>query len=129
VGFGSLFFIFGAIITYSECMLYLDKNSLIPKAKLTKYLLIRLPKDDKSLFLAKAGYTLENWQQLAEDIKTQILPLEARPSFSNEFGQKYEIDGEIIGINGVVLAVTTIWIKTPTETRFVTLVPRLKKTQ
>ncbi|MEB3190337.1 MAG: hypothetical protein VKL42_08345 [Snowella sp.] len=108
-------------------MPYLDQNAIIPKAKLTKYLLVRLPKDDKSLFLAKAGYTLENWQQLAEDIKTQILPLEATPSFNNEFGQKYEIDGEIIGINGVVLAVTTVWIKTPTETRFVTLVPRLRR--
>jgi len=55
-------------------MPYLDQNALIPKAKLTKYLLVQLPKDDKSLFLAKAGYTLENWQQLAQDIKTKFYP-------------------------------------------------------
>ena len=49
-------------------MPYLDSNASVPNAKLTKYLLIQLPKDDKSGFLAQAGYTLENWQQLKQDL-------------------------------------------------------------
>ena len=105
-------------------MAYLDRDAVIPEAKFTKYLLIRLPRDDKSQFLAQAGYTRQNWQQLSQDHWTQILPLEAIPTINTEFGQKYEIEGELTGPNGVTLRVTTVWIKTPTSTRFVTLVPR-----
>jgi hypothetical protein len=35
-------------------------NAIIPEAKLTRYLLIFRPYDDKSKFLAKAGFTLKN---------------------------------------------------------------------
>lgn len=105
-------------------MPYLDPNAIIPSAKLTKYLLVRLPKDDKSQFLAKAGYTLSNWQDLAKDLRQQILPLEATPTVLTEFGQKSEIHGTLTGSNGVTLNVITVWIVNQTETRFVTLVPQ-----
>lgn len=104
-------------------MPYLDPNAIIPEAKLTKYLLIRLPKDDKSQFLAKAGYTLSNWQDLTRDLRQQILPLEATPTVLTEFGQKFEIHGTLTGPLGVTLNVITVWIVNQTETRFVTLVP------
>jgi hypothetical protein len=60
-------------------MPYLNPNALINPEKITNYLLIPLPKDDKSQFLARAGYTLDNWQQLERDIREQILTLEAVP--------------------------------------------------
>ncbi len=41
-------------------MATLDSNTVIVKAKLTDYLLVPLVKDDKSQFLAQAGYTVEN---------------------------------------------------------------------
>jgi hypothetical protein len=105
-------------------MPYLDPKAIIPEAKLTQYLLIRLPKDDKSQFLAKAGYNLSNWQELARDIRQQILPLTATPTISTKFGQKYEIYGTLTGANGVTLKIITVWIVSSTETRFVTLVPQ-----
>jgi hypothetical protein len=37
-------------------MATLDPNAVIVKAKLTEYLLVPLAKDDKSQFLAQAGY-------------------------------------------------------------------------
>jgi hypothetical protein len=104
-------------------MIFLDPSAVIPKSKLTQYLLIHLPRDDKSGFLAQAGYTLENWQQLEHDLRTQILPLAAVATVRTEFGQKYEIRGVLIGINGTELSITTVWIVTSEETRFVTLVP------
>lgn len=55
-------------------MTYLPEDALISETKLTKYLLVLLPKDDKSQFLAQAGYTIENWQQLEQDLREQILP-------------------------------------------------------
>ncbi|MEG4500246.1 hypothetical protein QUB05_24290 [Microcoleus sp. F10-C6] len=67
-------------------MAKLSLNSVIPSAKLTNYLLIRLPKDDKSQFLDRGGYSIENWQQLDRDLRSQILPLEAELMENTKYG-------------------------------------------
>lgn len=95
----------------------------LAKEKLIKYLLVSLPKDDKSKFLAQAGYTLENWQQLERDLRTQVLSQPAEPIEANRYGSKYAIRAILRGTNGVELAVLTIWMITGTTTKFVTLVP------
>lgn len=87
----------------------LAHNAVIAPSKLTKYLLVWREADDKSKFLAQAGYGQENWQQLEADLRSQILPLEAVPSDEpNRFGDVYEIRGVLTGINRVNLAVVTI---------------------
>jgi len=101
----------------------LDENAVIATAKLTQYLLVPLPKDDKSQFLAIAGYTLDNWQQLEQDLREQILPLEAKLTMETSYGQKYVITGNLIGPNNKTIRVKTIWIVTNQVTRFVTLFP------
>lgn len=104
----------------------LSGDSVIAEAKLTKYLLVWREADDKSKFLAQAGYTLENWQQLEADLREQVLPLEAVPSDEpNRFGDVYEIRGALCGVNGSNLAVVTIWmIENETQvTKFITLYP------
>ncbi len=104
----------------------LSHNAVIAEAKLTKYLLVWRNADDKSKFLEQAGYTLENWQQLEADLRNQILPLEAVPSDEpNRFGDVYEIRGLLRGVNGIDLAVLTIWmIEYETKvTKFITLYP------
>jgi hypothetical protein len=40
-----------------------------------------------------------------------------------KYGQKYEIIGNLRGVNNKILSVKTIWMVTPTETKFVTLFP------
>jgi hypothetical protein len=70
-------------------MTYLPSNAIISEAKITNYLLILLPKNDKSQFLAPAGYGLDNWQQLESDLREQILPLEATLIEETDFGVKY----------------------------------------
>lgn len=104
-------------------MARLDPNAIIAEAKLTKYLLIPLAKDDKSKFLAQADYTLENWQRLQQDLREQILPLEATPTAATPYGQKYSITGNLISPNGRTIGVKTIWIVTEQRTQFVTLFP------
>lgn len=106
-------------------MTYLPQDAIISEAKLTKYLLVLLPKDDKSQFLAQAGYTIENWQQLEQDLREQILPLEAIQITETEFGVKYRIRGSLIGPNGTTIQVITIWIidSLDRQTKFVTLFP------
>jgi len=102
----------------------LSTNTVIAKEKLTKYLLVLLPKDDKSQFLQKAGYTLENWQQLEFDLRAQILTQPAKFVETTIYGSKYRIDAILRGVNGVELEVTTIWMLTNQRAKFVTLVPK-----
>lgn len=101
-------------------------NTIIAPAKLTNYLLVFRPADDKSKFLAQAGYSLENWQQLETDLRNQILTLDSVPSVEpNRFGDVYEIRGVLTGVNGVSLEVLTIWMKEyeTGQTKFITLYP------
>ncbi|MEX0270139.1 DUF6883 domain-containing protein [Leptolyngbyaceae cyanobacterium UHCC 1019] len=104
-------------------MAKLDQNAVIAKAKLTEYLLVQLAKDDKSQFLAQAGYTINNWRQLERDLREQILSLDAIPTRQTQYGQKYAITGDLSSPNGITIRVKTIWIDTGAVTQFVTLFP------
>jgi len=55
----------------------LPTEAEIAQDKLTRYLLVKRPVGDKSEFLKQAGYGLDNWQQLEQDIRQQILSNEA----------------------------------------------------
>jgi hypothetical protein len=103
----------------------LPENTIIATDKLTRYLLVPQKRGDKSRFLAGAGYTLENIDQLLHDLRTQILPLESVPLESGKFGQYYEIRGTLNGPNGATRTVRTIWITEHLSgiTKFVTLIP------
>jgi hypothetical protein len=98
--------------------MYLNPNAIISPNKLTNYLLIPLPKDDKSQYLAQGGYILDNWQQLERDLREQILTLEAQPTRKTKYGQKYQIVGSLICPNGRILKIKTIWIVTQKNTNF-----------
>ncbi|PSB27800.1 DUF6883 domain-containing protein [Stenomitos frigidus] len=89
-------------------MATLDPNAVIARAKLTEYLLVQLAQDDKLQFLAQAGYTIENWQQLERDLREQILALEAIPTAQTRYGQKYAITGALHSPNGMTIRVKTI---------------------
>jgi hypothetical protein len=104
----------------------LPEDVMIAPAKLNRYLLIWRPADDKSKFLASAGYTIDNWPQLEADLRRQILPLNAVLSQeTNRFGQVYEICGNLVGPNGTSLAVVTIWMMEfgTGVVKFITLYP------
>jgi hypothetical protein len=104
-------------------MARLDPNAVIAAKKLTEYLLVLLPKDDRSQYLALADYTLENWRQLEQDLREQILPLEPVPTQMTKYGQKYAIVGNLTGVNHVTISVKSIWIVENGITRFITLFP------
>ncbi|MEQ8752177.1 MAG: hypothetical protein RID09_01505 [Coleofasciculus sp. G1-WW12-02] len=104
-------------------MVLLPQNAIIAEEKLTKYLLVPLPKDDKSQFLAKAGYTLANWQQLEQDLRAQVLTQPAEQIDTNRYGTKYAIHAQLCGANGIELRIITIWMVANGTTKFVTLVP------
>jgi hypothetical protein len=103
----------------------LQGSILIPDAKLTQYLLIPRQEDDKSKFLAQAGFTADNPDQLRQAILTLIQTHDAISDRQDKYGTYYLVEGSLIGPNGT-LAVVTVWIERITDGifQFVTLKPK-----
>ncbi len=103
----------------------LPADTIIAPEKLTRYLLVGQTRGDKSAFLARAGYTLETADQLLDDLRTQLLPLDAVELHSTLFGKFYEISGTLTGPNGVTLSVRSIWMEEKLSgiAKFITLIP------
>jgi hypothetical protein len=100
-------------------------DAIIPDDKLTRYLLVYQARNDKSRFLAQAGFTQDNPAILRSAIQLVIDSGEAIADRTNEYGTFYQVEGELIGNNGVSLSVTTIWLERSIDGRFqfVTLKP------
>ena len=103
----------------------LPGQAIIDPSKVTEYLLRHRPEDDKSAFLAQAGYTLANAARLLTDIGEQIVPQEAETLGPFAYGIKFRIRGVLTGPNGVKLRMVSIWaaLEATGETRFITLYP------
>jgi hypothetical protein len=86
-------------------------NVIIPDDKLSKYLLLYKEKNDKSKFLAQAGFTQNNPDELKLAIYQLISIFEAIEDLTNEYGTFYRVEGELIGVNQTNLFVVTIWLK------------------
>jgi hypothetical protein len=104
----------------------IPEDFIIPDKKIAHYLLLQKARNDKSKFLAQAGFTLENPVCLRSAIFEMIT--EAKEAFedgSNQYGTFYKVTGKLIGTNGVHLSVVTIWILSQTDGtfQFVTLKP------
>ncbi|MDB9412051.1 HEAT repeat domain-containing protein [Microcystis aeruginosa CS-567/02] len=106
--------------------IFLPTGSLIPDAKITNYLLKLRPKDDKSKYLARAGFTLANPDALKSALIQLIQTNPAIEDLINEYGTFYRVEGELIGSNQVRLSVVTIWLKRNLDHQFqfITLKPR-----
>ena len=104
----------------------LPENVIIPRDKLTRYLLVFQPENDKSKFLAQAGFTQENPDALETAIRDLIARHDAVLDRQDRFGDFYRVEGTLYGVNNRSLAVVTVWIIRTEESdvyRFVTLKP------
>ena len=103
----------------------LPPDSHIAPTKIIDYLLVWQPRGDKSRFLAMAGYDATRADQLAHDIRMQVLPCDAVPAETTEHGQYYEISCPLTGPNGRTLDIRTIWMTERLSgiTKFITLIP------
>ncbi|HEY9633953.1 MAG TPA: hypothetical protein V6D14_11130 [Coleofasciculaceae cyanobacterium] len=101
-------------------------DAVIPEEKLTRYLLIPRARDDKSKFLAQAGFTQENPKLLLISLRLLASSAEAVEDGTNEYGTFYRVEGELQGANERNLAVVTIWIRWDLDGsfHFVTLKPQ-----
>ena len=106
----------------------LSSSALIAPGKIKDYLLSQRKRNDKSKWLAKAGYSLNNWQQLEIDLRAQILSLDAVLIDKSIYGNIFEIRGILHGPNGNFLEVCTIWMIEHKSklTKFITMYPGKK---
>jgi hypothetical protein len=104
----------------------IPEDLIIPEAKITHYLLVQKARNDKSKFLAQAGFTQETSEDLKAAIQTQAVAREAVEDRSNEYGTFYQVEGDLVGTNGVNLSVVTVWLQRRIDGKFqfVTLKPR-----
>ncbi|MBC6935347.1 MAG: hypothetical protein DWB42_05870 [Chloroflexi bacterium] len=102
----------------------LPEDVLIPREELTAYLLVSRAKNDKSGFLAQAGFTQQNPDMLEAAIIRFIRDNDAVQNRKDEYGTYYRVTGTLQGPNGD-LNVITVWIYGAKESkyRFITLKP------
>jgi hypothetical protein len=108
-------------------MMKIGPNAIIAHEKLADYLLKLRPKDDKSKFLARSGFTEHNVKALETEIRRLTEQTEAEFDRVREHGEFYDVLGEIVGPTGVPLAVKLVWLRRVDGVfSFVTLVPQTK---
>jgi hypothetical protein len=86
-------------------------NAVIPEEKLTRYLLVPRLRDDKSQYLAQAGFTQANSEDLLTAIRQLIATNQAVEDEINEYGVFYLVEGNLQGINNRNLPVVTVWLQ------------------
>lgn len=103
----------------------LTGNIIIPEAKITRYLLVSRERDDKSKFLAQAGFTPQNPEHLHQALLDLIASNNASFDRQERHGKFYRVEGELQGVNRMLLVVT-IWLERTAngDLQFVTLFPK-----
>jgi hypothetical protein len=111
------------VLVYYDQM-RIPADAIIADDKLTRYLLVPRPFDDKSGFLAQAGFTLFNWAVLRQAIRALADSAEAMEDGGNEYGVFFQVRGPLVGPGGM-LRVKLIWMRRAIDGRYylVTIVP------
>lgn len=104
-------------------------DAVIDERKLTDYLLVPRPWDDKSVFLAQAGFVLQNWDALLTALRGLAQGSEAVEDRADDYGTFYRTEGLLQGPAGA-LQVICIWLEPRVggNIRFVTLKPARRRT-
>ncbi len=79
----------------------------------------------KATFFERLGYTAEDWQFLAQDLRQQLLSLDVVRTEESRYGHKYIVEGPLHGPTGAIRQVVAVWVILSGEEvpRFVTAYP------
>ena len=101
----------GIIKARQSIKISLQHFAEIPKEKFTKYALDPLKQPDKARAFREAlGYTMDNYQELIDNISANLDESALKLKGSNDHGQLYEYVMRITGANGKQANVCTGWI-------------------
>ena len=116
----------GSYSLFAGVRVKIPEDSIVASEKLTRYLLVPRARNDKSKYLARAGFTLENPEALLKAIRFLSGTAEAVQAKTTEYGTFYRVHGELAGVNGVNISVIAVWLKRKVDGQFqfITLVPR-----
>ena len=95
----------------------IPSDATIGDTKLTNYLLVARPWDDKSGYLRRAGFELKTWPDLRSAIRQLADGVDAVEDGSNEYGTFYRVEGILEGPTGN-LQVVCIWMEQALDGRF-----------
>ncbi|MEZ4707870.1 MAG: hypothetical protein R3A44_11715 [Caldilineaceae bacterium] len=103
-------------------------DAVIQREKLTHYLLVPKPRNDKAGYLAQIGFTEHNPERLEAALRRLTDENEALLDREDEYGRFYRVEGDIQGPHGT-LSTITIWIEQRVDGlfRFVTLKPARRR--
>lgn len=107
--------------------MHIPPDADIAIEKLTRYLLVPRPVDDKSKFLGQVGFNSANPQVLDAAIRALAAAEPAMEDGGNEYGTFWRVEGLLHGPDGATLVVT-IWLRWQVDGRFrfITLKPARK---
>jgi hypothetical protein len=103
----------------------LPDTAVIPDEKLTSYLLVPRRRNDKSNYLAQAGFTQHNPEALRDALRVFVQTHDALPNRFSDYGTMYTVEGLLLGVNGIGMPIVTVWIECVVDgvVQFVTLKP------
>jgi hypothetical protein len=106
------------------------ESALVEQRKITEYLLNREHPDNggKADFFIDLGFSVEDWENLADALRSLASNYAAIQSMESSHGKKYIVDGEIVSLIGKTPVVRTVWIvdRGQTIARLVTAYPHEK---
>ncbi|MGA9996837.1 MAG: DUF6883 domain-containing protein [Pyrinomonadaceae bacterium] len=91
-------------------------KAVIPRSKLEDYALDPTHKNGQHkarLFRSILGFERTDWQKLEKIILDELPYYEAYPAGKGKWGKKYLVSLPIMGLNGNIAIVETIWIIRP----------------
>lgn len=86
-------------------------SAIVPERKIVGYLLNRAHEKGgpKARFFLGHGYTLGDWQRLANDLRRHARTYEITGSRPTWQGINYEITGDLTMPDGLTIPVVTVW--------------------
>lgn len=103
------------------------QSATVPERKITLYLLNpgHPAGGSKASFFLRFGFTVEEWQQLAEALLQHARENDAEATEQTRHGTRYVVDGPLAAPDGTLLNVRSAWFMDVAgrEPRFVTAHP------
>jgi len=109
---------------------FIPSDAIIAREKLTRYLLVPKPTNDKCHYLAQAGFDQSNAPALEAAIRQGTTQNAAVIERVNEHGTYYNVRCSLTGPRGVALPVVLVWLRRLDAVfSFVTLIPDKEKSK
>ncbi len=85
-------------------------RAFVPPAKIKDYLLSEVNSGGKAEFFTLFGFSVAEWELLAEAIYEHANTHEVKRIASDEHGTKYVIEGELNALNGRRPSIRAVWL-------------------